>query len=142
MDYKPRYTQPFTLTEARMLDVETITEEIARLQLSLQRLGETQEMLRDVVANGEKVDIEITKAIEENETVMYACLSRTRPCSSSFALCSGSQSERISILKMALADKGIVAGSHYDVTPPPPRVRPEAGPPAHPLEENDDGVDL
>ncbi|KAJ6598961.1 hypothetical protein DFH09DRAFT_849813, partial [Mycena vulgaris] len=99
MDYRPRYTQPFTLAEARLLDVETITEEIARLQNSLHRLGETQEMLRDHVASiqpGENVDHEITKAIEENETVI------------------GSQSERISILKMALADRGIVAGSHYD----------------------------
>ncbi|KAJ7908255.1 hypothetical protein B0H13DRAFT_1474647, partial [Mycena leptocephala] len=98
MEYKPRYAQPFTLAEARLLDVETITEEIARLQNSLQRLGETQDMLREHVASiqpGEEVDPEIAKAIEENETVI------------------GSQSERISILKIALADKGIIAGSHY-----------------------------
>ena len=30
---------------------------------------------------------------------------------------SGSQEERISILKMALAEKGVVAGSHYDPQP-------------------------
>ena len=31
--------------------------------------------------------------------------------------CSGSQEERISILKMALAEKGIVGRAHYDVQP-------------------------
>ncbi|KAJ7507920.1 hypothetical protein B0H11DRAFT_1969322 [Mycena galericulata] len=100
MDYKPRYAQPFTLAEASLLDVQTITEEIVRLQNSLQRLDETQKMLREHLASiqpGEEVDHEITKAIEENETVI------------------GSQVERISILKMALQTMGIVAGSHYDV---------------------------
>jgi hypothetical protein len=91
MDYKPRYTQPFTLAEASGLDVETITEgglfrlrvkghrlilpEIARLQNSLQHLSDTQRMLREHVASvrpPEEVDVEITKAIEENEVVMYA----------------------------------------------------------------------
>ncbi|KAJ7276497.1 hypothetical protein B0H12DRAFT_1085700 [Mycena haematopus] len=124
MDYKPRYPQPFSLGEAKLLDVETITEEIARLQNSLQRLGETQSMLREHVAAmqpSEEVDPEITKAIEENETVI------------------GSQSERISMLKMALLDKGIVAGSHYDIALPPPRVvaAPTATRPAE-----DGGVDL
>ncbi|KAJ6539445.1 hypothetical protein B0H19DRAFT_360476 [Mycena capillaripes] len=130
MDYKPRYTQPFTLSEARLLDVETIVEEIARLQNSLQRLGETQDILREHVASsiqpGEEVDREITKAIEENEIVI------------------GSQSERISILKMALADKGIVAGDHYDIAPPPPRTVPnsaQAQAAARPVED-DGGVDL
>ncbi|KAF7352704.1 hypothetical protein MVEN_01236400 [Mycena venus] len=125
MEYKPRYPQPFSLTEAKLLDVETITEEIARLQNSLHRLNETQDMLREHVASmqqGEEVDPEITKAIEENETVI------------------GSQSERISMLKMALLDKGIVAGSHYDLASPPPRVvaEPAAARPA----EEDGGVDL
>jgi len=126
MEYKPRYTQPFTLAEAKLLDVETITEEIARLQNSLQRLGETQDMLREHVASmqsGEEVDPEISKAIEENETVI------------------GSQSERISMLKMALLDKGIVAGSHYDLAAPPPRAVVTPIPAAPPADE-DGGVDL
>jgi len=72
---------------------------------------------------GEEVDPEITKAIEENETVI------------------GSQSERISMLKMALLDKGIVAGSHYDIALPPPRVV-AAPTPARPIEEDGGGVDL
>ncbi|KAJ7665521.1 hypothetical protein B0H17DRAFT_1090788 [Mycena rosella] len=127
MDYTPRYTQPFTLAEARLLDVETITEEIARLQNSLRLLGETQEMLREHVASiqpGEAVDGEITKAIEENETVI------------------GSQSERISILKMALSDKGISAGSHYDFVPPPARVVTDAAARAAAPDDENDGVDL
>ncbi|KAJ7682695.1 hypothetical protein DFH06DRAFT_972454 [Mycena polygramma] len=145
MDYKPRYEQPFTLSEARLLDVETITEEMARLQNSLQRLRETQDILREHVASiqpGESVDPEITSALEENETVMYACLNACCLFSSSCVRCSGSQAERISILKMALADKGIVAGSHYDIGPPPSRAA--TGPPqtaGHPVEE-DGGVDL
>ncbi|KAJ7047267.1 hypothetical protein C8F04DRAFT_1246947 [Mycena alexandri] len=128
MDYKPRFAQPFTLSEARLLDVETVTEEIARLQNSLQHLGDTQETLREYVASvqpGEEVDRDITKAIEENETVI------------------GSQSERISILKMALADMGIVAGSHYDIAPPRPRVAVTATSTAQtPAREDDGGVDL
>ncbi|KAJ6515791.1 hypothetical protein C8R45DRAFT_957619 [Mycena sanguinolenta] len=128
MEYKPRYSQPFSLEEAKLLDVQTITEEIARLQNSLQRLGETQTMLREYVAStqpSEEVDPEITKAIEENETVI------------------GSQTERISMLKMALLDKGIVAGSHYDVDLPSPPAEPIPAParPAAAAEE-DAGVDL
>lgn len=101
-------------------------------------------MLREHVASiqpGEEVDPEITKAIEENETVMYACLNARCPFSSSFVGCSGSQSERISILKIALADKGIIAGSHYDLAPPPPRAVDAAQTIVRPVEE-DGGVNL
>ncbi|TFK43445.1 hypothetical protein BDQ12DRAFT_718665 [Crucibulum laeve] len=103
MEYKPRYPQPFTLSEAIALDVSVITEEISRLQNSLKHLRETQDMLKDhiMVEAPADPDPEITKAIEENEVVI------------------GSQDERISILKMALAEKGIVAGSHYDDSPEP-----------------------
>ncbi|KAJ7638911.1 hypothetical protein FB45DRAFT_1055121 [Roridomyces roridus] len=129
MEYTPRYAQPFTLTEAKLLDVQTITEEITRLQNSLQRLDETQKMLREYVASikaGEApADPEITKALEENVAVI------------------GSQTERISILKMALADIGIIAGSHYDLAPPASTTpaAAETRPPA-PTTEDDDGVDL
>ncbi|KAJ7179040.1 hypothetical protein C8R46DRAFT_1072286 [Mycena filopes] len=127
MDYTPRFAQPFTLSEARLLDVQTVTEEIARLQNSIQHLTETQKLLREYVGSvqpGEEVDREITKAIEENETVI------------------GSQSERISILKIALADKGIVAGSHYDITPPPRVAAPTIPAAVRPALEDDGGVDL
>ncbi|KAJ7094667.1 hypothetical protein B0H15DRAFT_133815 [Mycena belliarum] len=124
MEYKPRYAQPFTLAEAGLLDVETITGEIARLQNSIQRLNVTQEMLRDHATSIQpEVDSEIDKAIEENETVI------------------GSQSERISILKMALADKGISAGSHYDLAPPLTRAVPTEAR-ATVASEDSGGVDL
>lgn len=99
MDYKPRYPQPFTLTQAVLLDVSVITEEIARLQNSLNRLMQTKEGLREYLASEspEDADPEVAKALEENEVVI------------------GSQEERISILKIALAEKGVHAGSHYDL---------------------------
>ncbi|KAJ7068369.1 hypothetical protein C8F01DRAFT_1050487 [Mycena amicta] len=125
MDYTPRYPQPFTFAEARLLDVQTITEEIARLQNSLQRLHETQTLLREAIAS--EADPELTKALEENQTVIV----------------SGSQTERISILRLALADKGISMGAHYDIAAEPTRevAQPVAGTPQ--LEEGGgDGVDL
>ncbi|KAH9844263.1 uncharacterized protein C8Q71DRAFT_852765 [Rhodofomes roseus] len=97
MDYRPRYPQPFTLQEAIALDVPVITEEIARLQNSLQHLRRTQNELQ--AASDAAPDPEFTKAIEENDLVI------------------GSQEERISILKMALTEKGILMGSHYDLNP-------------------------
>lgn len=39
---------------------------------------------------------------------------------------SGSQEERISILNMALAEKGIVSGSHTEMTAAPPNSESEA----------------
>jgi len=98
MDYRPRYSQPFTLQEAVGMDVSVITEEIARLQHSLQHLRRTQSELE--LVSDEAPDPEFTKAIEENDLVI------------------GSQEERISILKMALTEKGILMGSHYDDIPP------------------------
>lgn len=95
-DYKPRYQQPFTLAEATALDVPVISEEISRLQNSLKYLRETQEALKAVLA--ETTDAEIAEAFEENEIVI------------------GSQEERITILKMAMTEKGIISGSHYDPT--------------------------
>ncbi|KAI0921045.1 hypothetical protein AcV5_001237 [Taiwanofungus camphoratus] len=95
MEYRPRYTQPFTLEEATQMEVSVITEEIARLQNSLLHLGKTQDELRE--ASASTPDAEFTKAMEENETVI------------------GSQEERISILRMALTEKGVRMGSHYDV---------------------------
>ncbi|PPQ77411.1 hypothetical protein CVT25_010993 [Psilocybe cyanescens] len=97
MDYTPRFYQPFTLREAIALDVSVINEEISRLQNSLQKLDETQIILKE-----EQHDPDIKKAYEENNQVI------------------GSQKERIAILKMALTEKGIVAGPHYDLQPAQP----------------------
>ncbi|KAF9464459.1 hypothetical protein BDZ94DRAFT_1256489 [Collybia nuda] len=101
MDYLPRYPQPFTLAEAIALDVSVISEEITRLQHSLRYLRQTQDTLHEHVASEkpEDIDPEISKALEENEDVI------------------ASQEERISILKMALAEKGVHAQNHYDLAP-------------------------
>lgn len=97
MDYQPHYAQPFTLIEAIGLDVSVITEEIARLLNSLKHLRETQEMLRDYQSTEmpETADLEIQKALDENEVVI------------------GSQTERISILRLALLEKGVVDSDHH-----------------------------
>ncbi|KAF8974475.1 hypothetical protein BDZ97DRAFT_26214 [Flammula alnicola] len=105
MDYTPRFSQPFTLTEVIGLDVAVITEEIARLQNSLAHLKKTQDILQADLNEPGESDPEITKALEENTAVI------------------GSQEERISILKMALTEKGIVAGSHYDPIAAPQSTR-------------------
>nr|GAT59910.1 predicted protein [Mycena chlorophos] len=117
MDYRPKYAQPFTLTEARLLDVQTIAEEIARLQNSLQHLHDTQTMLKEAMESDP--DPELTKALEENRTII------------------GSQTERIAILKLALSDKGIIMSEHYD---PPKNPGPPAAP--EPPENDEDGVEL
>ena len=43
-------------------------------------------------------------------------------------LSSGSQNERISMLRIVLAEKGIVGSAHYDLTPPVPAVSPRPPP--------------
>jgi hypothetical protein len=77
---------------------------------------------------------------------MYACPKRAARVPSSFVGRSGSQSERISILKMALSDKGIVAGSHYDFVPPHAQMTDAERPAERPVNENaideNGGVDL
>ncbi|KAJ3819141.1 hypothetical protein F5880DRAFT_1454817, partial [Lentinula raphanica] len=100
MEHRPRYNQPFTLSEAILLDVSTISEEITRLQYSIKRLRETQETLKAVIdeaASAETADTEIVQAYQENKDVI------------------GAQEERILILKLALVDKGASSGAHYDL---------------------------
>ncbi|KAJ3789503.1 hypothetical protein GGU10DRAFT_49701 [Lentinula aff. detonsa] len=78
----------------------SLKSEITRLQYSIKRLRETQEALKgliDEAVSPETADAEIVQAFKENQDVI------------------GSQEERILILKLALADKGISTGSHYDV---------------------------
>ncbi|KAJ3523236.1 hypothetical protein NM688_g8761 [Phlebia brevispora] len=97
---------PFTLWEAVQLDVQIITEEIARLQNSLAHLKSTQESLQEAI--DETHDPDFVQAMEENAGVI------------------GSQEERISILRMALSQKGIPAeafcanGSQSQPTPAQP----------------------
>jgi len=89
-----------------------MSPEIARLRNSLSYLQSTQEQLREALA--ESPDFELSKAMEENEVTI------------------GSQEERISILRMALAEKGIPTEGHYALDPatavPPSRNTPAATP--------------
>ncbi|RDB22810.1 hypothetical protein Hypma_010086 [Hypsizygus marmoreus] len=136
MEFRPRYPQPFTLAEATLFDVAVITEEISRLQNSLQRLKETQDHLREYVEKEAPADVdpEITKALEENEDVI------------------GSQEERVLILKLALSEKGIHMGSHYDLGPktdtssvsahPTTRANGITSPHEHASNHDDGGIDL
>ncbi|KAJ3976253.1 hypothetical protein EV361DRAFT_790616 [Lentinula raphanica] len=104
MEHRPRYNQPFTLSEAILLDVSTISEEITRLQYSIKRLRETQETLKAVIdeaASAETADTEIVQAYQENKDVM--------------CVLGCAQEERILILKLALVDKGASSGAHYDL---------------------------
>ncbi|KAJ7591001.1 hypothetical protein C8J56DRAFT_934432 [Mycena floridula] len=66
------------------LPIETISQEIARLQDSVRRLDETQHLLQEHLASESTPDPEITQAIQENETTI------------------GSQRERILMLKLAM----------------------------------------
>ncbi|KAI0677577.1 hypothetical protein C8Q78DRAFT_1003420 [Trametes maxima] len=96
MEYRPRYTQPFTLEEARQLEVPIITEEISRLQNSLAHLERTQADLREALSDSPD-DADLSQALGENETVI------------------GSQRERISMLRMVLVEKGVPMSAHYDL---------------------------
>jgi hypothetical protein len=88
--------------------------EIARLQNSLKHLRETQIILSSHPKDSDAIDDENLLALEENKVVMYV---RRQPASSKLTVQenSGSQEERISILRMALAKRGILVGSHYDL---------------------------
>ncbi|KAM5540466.1 hypothetical protein V8D89_005924 [Ganoderma adspersum] len=94
MDYIPRYSQPFTLQEARQLAVSVITEEISRLQNSLAHLQRTQDELKEALSTAPG-DADLAEAFQENEIVI------------------GSQRERVSMLLIVLTEKGVLMSAHY-----------------------------
>jgi len=102
MDYIPRHPQPFTLAEATQLEVPVITEEIARLQNSLNYLQRTQDELKEHLTGSSEEDAVLEEAYTDNSKVI------------------ASQKERITILKMALSNKGMPYANHYDASPNPP----------------------
>lgn len=80
------------------LDVQTLTNEMGRLEDSLSRLVATQTTLKEVIdADDNGADREIVQAYEENEEVI------------------GSQRERVEMIIMALGMKGVSlqSMSHY-----------------------------
>ncbi|KAI0003093.1 hypothetical protein BJV74DRAFT_764947 [Russula compacta] len=108
MEYHPKHPQPFSFSDALKFDPATITEEITRLQNSLQHLKHTQDEL-----SAHSDDPELAQALRENEAVI------------------ASQEERINMLNLALIEKGVLASSgHYELTQP--RAAATRGPPAPP----------
>ncbi|KAF9652191.1 hypothetical protein BDM02DRAFT_3109616 [Thelephora ganbajun] len=100
-EVKFKYPQPFTWAQVMDLDVVTISQEITRLQHSLDHLKSTQDQLQYFIdtTSESAPDPEFMGAIQENIDVI------------------NSQEERVSILKHALVQKGVVSPSHYDLDP-------------------------
>jgi hypothetical protein len=95
-----------------------LVPEIGRLQNSLDHLKETQEQLQEAL--GSPPDSEIAQIVDENAEVMYVrgyyfCCAYTNVDNSS-----GSQEERINMLRLALSHKGVLPASarHYGLDPP------------------------
>jgi hypothetical protein len=104
-------------------------------------LKATQEALQDHInSSGESSpDPEFTKAVEENTVVMYAqfsvagLLELTRT--------SGSQEERIDILRAALSLRGIPLSAHYNMSGLPQKQKQSTATAAS-GESEDGGIDL
>ncbi|CAK5275529.1 unnamed protein product, partial [Mycena citricolor] len=116
-----KYAQPFTLEEAFALDAETITNEIGRLELSLARLRETQDILREYIDSTTPSDE--SQAFTENEETI------------------GSQTERVEMLKLALVMKGISL-DHYTSKTTKPLVPPPQPQSSAEGDDGNGGVDL
>ncbi|CED84008.1 hypothetical protein [Phaffia rhodozyma] len=93
--FSPQYNQPFTIEEAFALDPPIITEEISRLQNSIQHLERSNLDLVTFLAS--ETDPDVALALQDNKITI------------------ATQSERIQILQIALGSKlGIrVSDSHY-----------------------------
>ncbi|SCZ88472.1 BZ3500_MvSof-1268-A1-R1_Chr10-2g02970 [Microbotryum saponariae] len=92
----PTYSHPFTLSQAIQLEPALITQEITRLQHSIQHLERSNaELLQYLEEEGPEAEFE--SSIRENEVTM--------------------QKERISILRHALQEQIGVDGSngHYEL---------------------------
>ena len=70
VDFIPQHAQPFTIEQARQLDVVTIATAISHLENSLAHLEETQKTLREALAEGHDQDLEDALA-ENGMRVMY-----------------------------------------------------------------------
>ncbi|KZO93731.1 hypothetical protein CALVIDRAFT_539638, partial [Calocera viscosa TUFC12733] len=113
---------PFTLEEATVLPLSSLTQEIARLQNSIRHLQMSQIAIRQHILASEVTDEELESAVQENERAIAA------------------QEERITLIERAIERKGGAAASgHYAVGAvtmngrPVPREPPvEQPPPAEP----------
>ena len=142
-EIKFKYPQPFTWAQVMDLDIGTISQgtqlprsggteerdsdrlivqEITRLQHSLDHLKSTQDQLQYLVdtTSDSTPDPDFLGAIQENKDVMCGgFLGRGYPLgvADSIAPFRNSQEERVSILKHALIQKGVISPSHYDLDP-------------------------
>ncbi|KAG8830362.1 hypothetical protein FRC18_008203 [Serendipita sp. 400] len=100
-DFVPKFKQPFSIQVASGLDIQTLMNELSRLDDSVRRLSETQDTLKEFLdeatRKGEQRDPELEAAFEENKDVI------------------GSQEERIHMITLVLVEKGVSAESlaHY-----------------------------
>ena len=152
-DNFPRYATSPTpeKTERREWVRKLTVQEITRLQHSLDHLKSTQDQLQYLIdtTSESTPDPDFIGAIQENIDVMYEAISfilKVVGCSprSLMNRSSNSQEERISILKHALVQKGVVSPSHYDLEPSrstqSATVNPEQNPPSTTAANGDDGL--
>lgn len=90
-----------------------VPTEIARLQNSLKHLKQTQDELHSF-AREDPEDEDIKQAVDENESTMYGQDTQLKRRGLMDSARSGSQEERITMLKLALVEKGVILpSSHY-----------------------------
>lgn len=118
-----------------------MSPEIARLQNSLKLLRATQQELKEAIA--ESPDPEFTQALEENDQTMWAYTSLKLVYITFLrVLRSGSQQERVSMLKMVLTEKGIPTGPLNLDSEPASVARETNRSRSIPQETDDGGIDL
>ncbi|ORY35679.1 hypothetical protein BCR39DRAFT_511452 [Naematelia encephala] len=95
--FHPAHAQPFTLEQAMLLEINILVAEIQRLENSIQHLRETQSQLTLFLQTED--DQDLRQAYQENEIVI------------------DSQSERITLIKVALLNKvGQDSAAHYGIS--------------------------
>ncbi|GAA6017163.1 hypothetical protein JCM10207_002557 [Rhodosporidiobolus poonsookiae] len=141
IDYTPRHAQPVTLSQLRQLEPELLSNEIARLQHSIQHLERSNDELRRFAAgegdgDGEEEELddetrrEFEESVRENEETI------------------ASQKERQHMLRIALEEQVGVDARNPHYTPasapssaasfvPPPVPAPTAGGPRPPPEDEE-----
>lgn len=105
MEFRSRYSQPFTLADAVAMDISLISDEISRLHNSLHHLKQTQECLREQVAD---MGAEATETSLSADRALYLETLKEND------IVIGSQEERIRMLRIALSQKGAV-DLHYNL---------------------------
>ncbi|GAA5822551.1 hypothetical protein JCM11251_006376 [Rhodosporidiobolus azoricus] len=108
IDYTPKHPQPVTLAQLRQLEPELLSNEITRLQNSIQHLERSNDELREFAGDGGGEDDEVDEeskaefeaAIRENEETIAA------------------QNERLHMIRLALEEQvGVDAENpHYNLS--------------------------